>query len=191
MREFRSALFLDRDGVINERIIDGYVTKLDEFKIIDGVLEAISIFSNCFERVFMVTNQQGIGKGLMSVADLETIHGLFLSQVENAGGHIDRIYFCPALKSEHSFLRKPSIGMAIQAKHDFPEVNLRDSVMVGDTLSDMLFGRRAGMRTVLVGDEPQQAHKSPHLVDFYYKDLITYAQTLSNGLNNLFYQQHF
>jgi histidinol-phosphate phosphatase family protein len=172
-----SALFLDRDGVINRRIIDGYVTRREDFVLIDGVLEAIAIFARKFDHIFMVTNQQGIGKGLMTEADLADIHGWFLQQVEATGGRIDRIYHCPALKAEHSFMRKPSIGMALQARRDFPGVVLKQSVMVGDTASDMLFGRRAGMTTVLVGDEPFIARQHPHLVDFCYPDLISYAKT--------------
>ena len=170
------ALFLDRDGVINERIIDGYVTRLEDFRLIDGVLEAMAIFAQHFDRIFMVTNQQGIGKGLMTEADLSAIHGWFLEQVAAAGGRMDRIYHCPALKTEHSFMRKPSIGMALQARRDFPGLELRHSVMVGDTASDMLFGRRAGMCTVLVGPEPGIATEKPHLVDYYYDHLLAYAK---------------
>ena len=173
-----TTLFLDRDGVLNERIMDGYVTRLEEFRLIDGVLEAMAILSRRFDHIFMVTNQQGIGKGLMSEDDLETIHRWFTEQVESAGGRIDRIYHCPALKSAHSFMRKPSIGMALQARRDFPEVRLREAVMVGDTKSDMLFGRRAGMTTVLVGDEPEVATEAPHLVDFRYGTLLDFAQSL-------------
>ena len=172
------SLFLDRDGVINRRIIDGYVTRREDFVLIDGVLEAISIFTRNFNHIFMVTNQQGIGKGLMTEADLADIHEWFLKQVESTGGRIDRIYHCPALKSAHSFMRKPSIGMALQARRDFPDVVLKQSVMVGDTASDMLFGRRAGMTTVLVGDEPEIGRKTPHLVDYCYPDLLSYAKTL-------------
>ena len=172
------ALFLDRDGTLNERIIDGYVTRDEDFRIIDGVLDAMAIFAKKFDRIFIVTNQQGIGKGLMTESDLKTIHDGFLRQVEAAGGRVDKIYFCPALKAEHSFMRKPSIGMALQARRDFPDVKLRQSVMVGDTESDMLFGHRAGMQTVLVGPEPEIAHKIPHLVDYYYPSLLAYARTL-------------
>ena len=173
-----ASLFLDRDGVINERIIDGYVTRPADFRIIGGVLDAMAIFARCFDHIFIVTNQQGIGKGLMTEADLEAIHAAFLRQVEEAGGRVDRIYFCPALKAEHSFMRKPSIGMALQARRDYRDVILRQSVMVGDTESDMLFGRRAGMRTVLVGNEPQLARRSPHLVDYCYPTLLDYANSL-------------
>ncbi len=72
------SLFLDRDGVINERIVDGYVTRPEDFRLLEGVLEAMVIFARRFDRIFMVTNQQGIGKGLMSVGDLELIHNSFL-----------------------------------------------------------------------------------------------------------------
>ena len=173
-----ASIFLDRDGVINKRIVDDYVTRPEDFILLDGVLEAIAIFARKFDHVFIVTNQQGIGKGLMTEDDLAAIHGGLINAVEKTGGHIDRIYHCPALKSAHSFMRKPSIGMALKARHDYPDVVLRDSVMVGDSESDMLFGRRAGMTTVLVGDEPMIARRSPHLVDYYYATLHDYALTL-------------
>ncbi|MBP5326735.1 MAG: HAD family hydrolase [Bacteroidales bacterium] len=175
-----ASLFLDRDGVINERIVDGYVTKPDDFHIIDGVLEAMALFSKHFDHIFIVTNQQGIGKGLMSEKDLSAIHDFFITEVVNHGGKIDRIYHCPALKSEHSFQRKPSIGMALRARRDYPDVKLHRSVMVGDMPSDMLFGRRAGMTTVLVGPEPVTATQYPYLVDFYYPDLLAYAKSLKS-----------
>lgn len=173
-----ASLFLDRDGVINRRIMDGYVTRPYDFVLIDGVLEAMAVFAKKFDRIFVVTNQQGIGKGLMTEGDLEAIHGAFRREVEAHGGRIDRIYHCPALKSEHSFMRKPSIGMALRARRDFGDVDLRRSVMVGDTESDMLFGRRAGMQTVLVGDEPDLARRNPHLVDLCFPDLVSYARYL-------------
>lgn len=170
-----TTLFLDRDGVLNRRIVDNYVTSLEDFEILPGVLEAMRILSAQYDHIFMVTNQQGIGKGLMSEADLHAIHDHFLQQVLQTGGHIDKIYFCPALKAQHSFQRKPSIGMAVAAKHDYPDIRFKDSVMVGDSRSDMLFGKRAGMTTVLVGDEPQIAHRHPYLVDYYYRDLLAFA----------------
>ena len=171
-------LFLDRDGVLNERIVGGYVSQPEEFVVLPGVLEAMKLFANRFEHIFIVTNQQGIGKGLMTENDLQQVHDIFLQQVAAAGGRVDRIYHCPALKSEHSFMRKPSIGMAVKARHDYPGLRLKDSVMVGDTMSDMLFGRRAGMTTVLVGDAPEAVHADPYLVDYRYATLLDYAPTL-------------
>lgn len=171
-------LFLDRDGVLNERIVGGYVTRIEEFVVLPGVLEAMKLFAERFNHIFIVTNQQGIGKGLMSESDLENVHNHFLSQVASAGGRIDRIYHCSALRNAHSFMRKPSIGMAVQARRDFPQVRLRQSIMVGDAQTDMLFGRRAGMKTVLVGPESEIARQYPHLVDYCYPTLLDFANTL-------------
>lgn len=81
-------------------------------------------------------------------------------------------------------MRKPSIGMALQARREFG-VSLRHSIMVGDTATDMMFGRRAGMRTVLVGDEPEIAANNPHLVDYYYKDLYTYALNIDASIKSI------
>lgn len=172
-----SALFLDRDGTLNVRLIDDYVKRPDQFELIPGTLEALAMLQPFFCRIFIVTNQQGIGKGLMTGNDLNAIHTPFLEQAQAAGVNIDKIYFCPNLKSDHSFYRKPSIGMALQARREYPEVSLKDSIMIGDSRSDMLFGRRAQMATILVGDETQIAHGDAHLVDRYYPTLLQFAQS--------------
>lgn len=172
------SLFLDRDGVLNRRIIDGYVTRPEDFVIIDGVLDAMKIFATVFDRIFIVTNQQGIGKGLMTEADLALVHDIFVKKVEESGGRIDRIYHCPKLKAENSFNRKPSIGMALQARKDFPGVRLTQSVMVGDSLTDMQFGKHAGMKTVLVGEDTWIPARFPKIVDYCYPALIDFAKTL-------------
>jgi histidinol-phosphate phosphatase family protein len=93
-------LFLDRDGVINVRIIDGYVTKTEEFEFLPNVIDAFKIFKNKFKRIFVVTNQQGVGKGIMTIDDVERVHEYMIQQIENHGGKIDKVYFCPQLKSE-------------------------------------------------------------------------------------------
>jgi D-glycero-alpha-D-manno-heptose 1-phosphate guanylyltransferase len=146
-------LFLDRDGVINERIVDGYVKNVEEFIFNEGVVETIKKLSAVVGRIVVVTNQQGIGKGLMTTDDLNKVHDFMLSEIERAGGRIDNIYFAPGLASPTNELRKPNIGMAIQAKKDFPEINFSKSVMIGDSPSDMAFGKNAGMKTIFVGKE--------------------------------------
>lgn len=171
------ALFLDRDGVLNRRIVDGYVSRKEDFVLLPGVLEAMRLFAARYRRIFIVTNQQGVGKGLMTERQLQDIHEDFARRVEAAGGRVDRIYHCAALQAAHSFYRKPSIGMALQARKDYPDVRLKGSVMVGDSRNDMLFGRRAGMVTVLVGDEPATARCEPHLVDYYFPDLLGFAES--------------
>ena len=170
------ALFLDRDGVINRRLLGTYVLQPEQFEMLPGVAGAIATLSNLFSKVFVVTNQQGIGKGFMSEDDLRLVHDKMLSEITSAGGRVDSIYHCSRLSSEHSFMRKPSVGMALQAAREYPSVKLKQSVMVGDMSSDMLFGRRAGMTTVLVGAEDGVARQFPHLVDYAYKSLAEFAE---------------
>lgn len=169
------ALFLDRDGTLNRRLIDDYVTRPEDFELLPGVLEALAMLTHRFDYIFVVTNQQGIGKKLMTESDLNQIHDVFLRQVSASGGKIDHIYFCPSLKTENSFYRKPNIGMALQAKKDYPSLSLKDCVMVGDTKTDMMFGHRAGMTTVLVGNERQVATEHPDLVDFCFDSVLDFA----------------
>ncbi len=145
-------LFLDRDGVINVRFPGDYVKRVDEFEFLPGVPEAIAKFSNLFGKVIVVTNQQGIARGVYSHEDLFEIHSHMKREVEKAGGNIAHVYYAPQAAAENSPMRKPGIGMAVQAKKDFPEIDFSKSIMVGDTQSDMEFGRDAGMKTIFVGD---------------------------------------
>ena len=145
-----NTLFLDRDGVINRQIIGGYVTKIEEFEFLPKVFEALEILSKKFEHIFIVTNQQGIGKGIFTMDDLEKIHADMLEQISEKGGRIDKIYVAPNLESEHSINRKPQIGMALQAKKDYPNIDFSKSIMVGDSVLDMQFGKNAGMTCVFL-----------------------------------------
>lgn len=165
-------LFLDRDGVLNMLRRKDYVKCPDELVVLPGVPEAMDLLRKQFGRIFVVTNQQGIGKGLMTEADLANVHAKLLKTI----GSIDRIYHCPDLECTHSFRRKPNIGMALQARRDFPDIRLKDSIMVGDSRTDMLFGRRCGMTTVLVGANSDVALTDPYLVDYRYNSLLDFAQ---------------
>ena len=166
-----SALFIDRDGVINRRINDGYVTSPSDFEFLPGVLDAFKIFQTKFQRIFIVTNQQGIGKGLMTEKDLEEVHSYMLEELEKAEIKIDKIYFCPALKTDNSPRRKPEIGMALEAKKEFPDIDLQTSIMIGDTTSDMKFGKNAGMKTILT------------VPDNYSDENDAYIDEVHNGLH--------
>lgn len=145
-------LFLDRDGVINVRIIDGYVTKIEEFEFLPNVIEALKIFKEKFKYIIVATNQQGVGKGIMKFEDVETVHQFMAQQVADNGGKIDKVYFCPQLKSVPDNYRKPSPKMAYFAKNDFPDIDLSKSIMIGDMNSDIEFGKNAGMKTIFIGD---------------------------------------
>lgn len=143
-------LFLDRDGVINERKMGGYIENVNEFKFLKEVPETIAYLSQQFNHVFVVTNQQGIGKGIMTERNLSEIHDYMCDAVSQKGGKIDACYFAPALKNDLSILRKPNIGMGLRAKLQFPDVDFSKSIMVGDSDSDIHFGIKLGMKTVRV-----------------------------------------
>ncbi len=164
-------LFLDRDGVINERIVGDYVKSRDQFHFLPGVLEAMPRLASLFAKIVVVSNQQGIGKGVMSVQELNDIHEKMTETIRGKGGRIDLILFSPDLAGSGSFTRKPNIGMALQAKKRFPEIIFKKSVMAGDSLSDMIFGKRLGMLTVLISTDHALARENPRVIDFVLPDL--------------------
>ncbi len=143
-------LFLDRDGVINDRIMSGYVTTIEEFIFLPDVPQSIAKLSQLFGNVFVVTNQQGIAKGLMTESNLLELHSYMQQSVEKEGGKITKSYYAPGASSPKNELRKPKPGMALLAQRQFEGVDFNKSVMVGDTDSDILFGQNLGMKTVRV-----------------------------------------
>jgi len=167
-------LFLDRDGVINERLIDDYVKSPDEFRFLEGVPAAIASLSNIFGRIVIVTNQQGIGKRLMRLDDLTIVHDLMISEIENVGGRIDKIYHCPHLESDHCSCRKPETGMALLAQKDFPEIDFNKSVIVGDGIHDMEFGKVLQMYTMFIS----QNTINNSLIDLQFSSLKAFAEML-------------
>jgi histidinol-phosphate phosphatase family protein len=136
-------LFIDRDGVVNEEKRDDYIHTWDEFRFYEGVKKAFQIFHKKFGVIVMVTNQRGVAKGLTKLKDLDLIHRNMVQEIEDAGGRIDKIYVCSEMESAN---RKPNPGMGLQALHDFTEIELPKSLMVGNTLSDMNFGRNLGVK---------------------------------------------
>lgn len=143
-------LFLDRDGVINKRIVDVYISQWVDFEFVDGVLEVLPMLSSRFGRIVVVTNQQGIGKGLVTSAQVDDIHSRMVAEIERHGGHIDSVIVCGQLASDSENYRKPNPKMAFMAKQAFPEIDFSKSIMVGDGECDVLFGKNAGMLTVKV-----------------------------------------
>ena len=156
-------LFLDRDGVLNRRIPDGYVCSVDELEVLDGVADAVTLLSPRALRVVVVTNQAGVGKGLMSVAALDAIHEEMVQRLTARGGRIDAVLYCPHRAEDRCRCRKPEPGLAWQAVGRFPEIDLTRSVMVGDSVSDCEFAHRAGMRSVLIGERSWLGEPEPWL----------------------------
>ncbi|MEM6298766.1 MAG: HAD family hydrolase [Bacteroidota bacterium] len=174
-------LFLDRDGVLNRKLENDYVKTPDELEVLPDVPEALSVLGKLFGKVIIVTNQQGIGKKLMSKDDLNRIHKSLFEELGEASDAIDEVYFCPHLAAENAACRKPQIGMAKQAQADFPEIDFSRSLMVGDSVSDMEFGRNAGMKTVFISDDNDLIRTHFDKIDFSVRDLFSVACLLRRG----------
>ncbi len=170
-------LFLDRDGVINHDKDNDYIRNWEEFRFYDTTAEALAILAKYFGRIVITTNQKGVGKGLMSVDDLDRIHSNMLTHIQQTGGKIDKVYYCSDL-SDDSINRKPNPGMAFQAQQDFPEIDLSRSLIVGNRISDMGFGRNAGMHTVFVETTHPGQTDPEDKIDLRFRDLLAFAKTV-------------
>lgn len=166
-------LFLDRDGVINKQIKNGYVTSVKDFTFLDGVLDCFSHLTHSFGRIIVVTNQQCIGKGIITSNELNAIHTYMKQQIELHGGRIDQIYYAPDLDSNDNLLRKPNTGMAELAFKEFPEIIFEKSIVVGDSNTDIEFGKKMNMKTVLISTEI-----SPYS-DKCFESLENFSKSLS------------
>jgi D-glycero-D-manno-heptose 1,7-bisphosphate phosphatase len=170
-------LFLDRDGVINHDKDNDYIRNWAEFRFYDSTIEALAILADHFNRIVVTTNQKGVGRGLMTVADLDDIHTNMLLQIAPSGGRIDKVYYCSDL-SDDSPDRKPNPGMADRAQKDFGEIDLTKSIMVGNRTSDMGFGRNAGMHTVFLATTHPETPFPNELIDLRFDDLLAFANAL-------------
>jgi len=152
-RRVRTVL-LDRDGILNQKMPeDRYVTRWDDFHVLPGVPQALRRLNEAGLRVIVVTNQRGIARGLCTLADVKAIHRAFQSLLASSGALIDAFFICPHDENQCN-CRKPLPGLFEQAVAQFPEIAAATSVMIGDSLSDIEFGRRLGMTTVYVAGDP-------------------------------------
>ncbi len=170
-------LFIDRDGVINHEKKEDYIRNWDEFRFYDGVKENFQQLSNKFGKIIIVSNQRGVGKGLMTETELQDIHHKMKAGIETANGRIDAIYYCTSTDNKHPE-RKPNPGMAFRAKTDFPSIDLSKSIIAGNKLSDMLFGRNAGMHSVFIAStNPDTPFPHPD-IDLRFNSLPDFAKAL-------------
>ena len=141
-----------------------YVTGWEKFALLPGVPEAIARLNAAGLRVLVATNQRGVALGLYRSQDVEDIHENLNRILGKAGAQVDGFYFCPHDKKSCD-CRKPLPGMFEAARQDFPQIEAETSVMVGDSLSDIEFGKNVGMRTVFIeGDAEAKAYQKPGAV---------------------------
>lgn len=151
------AVFLDRDGVINKGDKD-YIVDWAKCEFIPDSIEAIRLLAETDYRIFIVTNQSGIEKGVFTHRELGKLHSEMKEIIEHYGGRIDGIYYCPHYSAQNCWCRKPEPGMLLKAAEDH-DINLDESWMVGDWWHDMGAGKAAGCKTILVrtGDNFKRA----------------------------------
>lgn len=168
-------LFLDRDGVINKEILNEYVLHTSQFFFYDDSLRALEILNKHFGTIVIVTNQKGVGRGIMTLDDLDEIHNNMMKEVIITGGRIDKIYFATDLDNDSPY-RKPQHGMALHAKEDFPQIDFSRSIMAGNKLSDMQFGRNAGMATAFIASTNPETEFPTPLIDARFNSLYEFAE---------------
>ncbi len=170
-------LFLDRDGVVNVQIVGGYVETIEQFVFADGFLEAMKLLRPRFCHVILVTNQQCIGKGICTRKQVDAIHDYLRQRLAAQNTPLDAVYCCPHLAAEQCGCRKPATGMALMAKRDFPDIDFAESIMLGDSPSDMQFAINAGMMPVHIGKVRLPEHElARSLAVSHFNSLLDFAR---------------
>ena len=172
-------VILDRDGVINYDS-EEFIKNPDEWRPIPGSLDAIARLTQSGWRVVVATNQSGVGRGLLDMASLNAIHAKMHRAVNQAGGRIEAVFYCPDTDESHSPCRKPNPGM-FYAIAERLNVALEQAPCVGDSLRDLQAAAAVGARPILVltgkGRKTRAAGRLPEGTEVY-PDLAAVAQAL-------------
>ena len=160
----RPCVFFDRDGIVNRSPGPGYVERVDDFHLLQGFVDALRLVHERGYVAVIVTNQKGVGKGVMTQATLDAIHAHLEESLRREGLSLLDIYACVALEDHHPN-RKPNPGMILDAAREH-QLDLSRSWMIGDNEKDVLAGQRAGCRTVLVAPRGKAS-----VADFRVEDM--------------------
>jgi D-glycero-D-manno-heptose 1,7-bisphosphate phosphatase len=157
-KKMNQAIFLDRDGVINEVLTERvkFVNKPHQLYLLEGAAEAIAAFTEAGYDVFVVTNQGGVGLGFLKERELQLIHQRLHELVEEMGGKVREISYCPHKPKAGCECRKPNAGQLFDLAEKY-DIDLQRSVMVGDHERDIEAGKKAGCKTVFIGSEATAA----------------------------------
>ena len=180
MTEKTKAIFLDRDGVLNEEV--NYLSNPDDFKLINGVLEALKLLKQKGYLLILITNQAGIARGYFTLEALNSIHQKMNNIFNKNNVFLDDIFYCPHHPdyTGECDCRKPKPGMIFKARDKY-SIDLKDSFMVGDTLNDIKAGQNANCKTILVltGHGSEEKKKINEIIpDFIYRDLLEFAKNI-------------
>lgn len=169
----KKAVFLDRDGVINEVLTDRvkFVNRPDQLYFLPDTAKAIRLLNKDFDYVFVVTNQGGVGLGFMKESELQNIHSHMIKELRKAGAEIQEAVYCPHKPKSGCACRKPNSKLLEDLAEKY-DVELSSSYMVGDTDTDIIAGKKAGTKTVFIGN-------SDPLADAVYPDLLSAAEWIT------------
>lgn len=177
-----SLIILDRDGVINYDS-DDYIKSPEEWVPIPGSLEAIARLHQARYRIVVITNQSGVGRGVLDMETLGRIHARMLDAVREAGGEIDGVFLCPHRPEDHCDCRKPSPGLFVKVSEQL-KVDLNGIYAVGDCERDIIAARRVMALPVLVrtGKGEQTLRQSRELAGVaVFEDLAAFTSALLSG----------
>lgn len=147
-------IFLDRDGVINRKLPENhYVRTWSDFEILPGVESAIAALNRGGSRVIVITNQRGVALGFHTLKDVDDIHDRLQSQLAQHGARIDAFYICPHDKNQCK-CRKPATGLFEQALRDFPAASAANTIVIGDSISDIQAACAMGMPSIFIQGDP-------------------------------------
>jgi D-glycero-D-manno-heptose 1,7-bisphosphate phosphatase len=177
----RKAVFLDRDGVINQRIVGSYVCRWQDFTFSPDALRAIKLLSDINLPIIVVSNQAGVAKGLVKIDDLCELTIAFHDAVAKSGGRIDGVYYCVHHPDEQCECRKPRPGMLLQAASEW-NLDLSECFMVGDAETDIIAGSSVGCKTILVDNRAELPENIKECGCVAVKDLSAATEMLTNEI---------
>ena len=177
-KSFKKAVFLDRDGVVAKEI--GYLHKKEDFELEKNALLGLKSIDFNQYLVFFITNQAGIAKGYYTERDFKNLDLWMRSFLLENGIKIKKTYYCPHRAEDKCLCRKPETGLLVKAEKDY-KINLKESFLIGDSTCDILAGKRAGCRTILV----KTGHKGKDNLysvspDFMAGDLLQAVKIIKN-----------
>ena len=184
MNKGRIAVFIDRDGTVNEDV--DYLTRVRDLRLIRGAAEGIAKINALGVKTILITNQSAIARGYLSEKTLGRIHQRLKKLLAEQGAFLDGVYYCPHHPDDGCSCRKPAAGMLLAAREDFA-LELEGSFIVGDKLSDIELGRKLGLTTILVltgygRQERERLAAKKVMVDFVADDLLRAAQWIVEKL---------
>jgi D-glycero-D-manno-heptose 1,7-bisphosphate phosphatase len=191
--EKQKAIFLDRDGTINEEM--GYINHIDRFRIFGFVPESLRLLKQLNFKIIVITNQSGIARGYFTESLLNEVHQRLREKMRSEKAAIDDIFYCPHHPTEGNppyrmecDCRKPKPGMVFQAAAKY-DLDLSRSFMVGDRYKDVLFAKNLGIRAGMVltgyglGEYTYQREEWRHYPDFIGRDLLDVAHQIERSLS--------